>query len=55
MLTRNGWRRNSLKPGDLVTVNASKAKDGTNVASAQTVTLPDGHKLGFLSAGDDTK
>ena len=52
MLVRNGWSRTSLKSGDQVTVNAARAKDSTNTGSATTITFPDGHKLGFLSAGD---
>ena len=50
MLIRNGWKRTSLKPGDAVTVNAARAKDATNTGSATSITFPDGHKLGFLSA-----
>ena len=29
VLRRNGWARNTLKPGDEVTVTANPAKDGT--------------------------
>ena len=36
---RAGWTRNSMKVGDLVTVEASRAKDGSNNANAKTVTL----------------
>jgi uncharacterized protein DUF6152 len=53
MLIRNGWKRNSLKAGDQVTVNATPAKDATNTGSAQIVKLPDGRTLGFLSAPDE--
>src|SRR5882757_1141463 len=45
MLVRNGWRRTSLKEGDQVVVVASQAKDATNTASVQTVTLSDGRVL----------
>jgi hypothetical protein len=38
-LMRSGWSRNSLKPGDSVTVEASRAKDGSNIGNARTVTL----------------
>jgi hypothetical protein len=38
-LMRSGWSRNSLKPGEMVTVEASRAKDGSNIANARTVTL----------------
>jgi hypothetical protein len=50
-LLRRGWRRMELKPGDQVTVEGYRAKDGRNVANAGTVTTPDGRKLfgGFRS------
>ena len=38
-LMRAGWTRNSMKVGDLVTVEASQAKDGSHNANAKTVTL----------------
>jgi len=45
VLTRQGWTRNSLKIGDLVTVEGSMAKDGSNMANARRVTLADGRKV----------
>jgi len=44
-LMRQGWTRNSLKEGDVVTVQGSKAKDGTNLANARMVTLANGKKV----------
>jgi hypothetical protein len=38
-LMRAGWTRNSMKIGDVVTVEASRAKDGANIASVKTVTV----------------
>ena len=38
-LMRSGWSRNSLKIGETVTVEASRAKDGSNIGNARTVTL----------------
>jgi uncharacterized protein DUF6152 len=38
-LMRSGWSRNSLKIGEAVTVEASRAKDGSNIGNARTVTL----------------
>ena len=52
VLIRNGWKRNSLKAGDEVTVRGARAKDGSNWANASTIIFPDGHKLSFLSADD---
>jgi Family of unknown function (DUF6152) len=39
LLMRNGWTRSSMKIGDVVTVEAFHAKDGSNHANAKTVTL----------------
>jgi hypothetical protein len=41
-LFRNGWRKDSLKVGDTVTVEGFKSKDGLPRANANRVTLPDG-------------
>ena len=49
MMQRNGWTRHSLKEGDQVTVVASRSKDNTSTASADTITLSDGHKLTFMA------
>lgn len=38
-LLRAGWTRNSMKVGDVVTVEGSAARDGSTIANAQTVTL----------------
>ena len=38
-LMRTGWNRNSMKPGDVIRVEGSRAKDGGNVANARSVTL----------------
>jgi len=45
-LFRNGWRKDSLKIGDVVTVSGWKAKnaDSPNVGQA-TITTADGHKI----------
>ena len=39
ILLRAGWTRNSMKPGDVVTVDGSRAKDGSNNANVKAVTL----------------
>ena len=51
-LMRLGWTRNSLKPGDGVTVEGSLAKDGSKLANARKVTLADGRKVFAGSAAD---
>jgi hypothetical protein len=38
-LLRAGWKRDSMKVGDVVTVDARRARDGSNNANAQTVVL----------------
>ena len=45
-LMRAGWSRNSMKVGEVVTVEGSRAKDGSNNANARTVILAStGQKL----------
>lgn len=51
-LTRNGWTRNSLKPGDQITIEGFRAKDGTNTCDSRSVKLPDGRKV-FSGTADD--
>ena len=55
ILIRNGWRRDSVKEGDTVTVTGSQARDGSNLGIAQTIVFPDGRKLNFLSAYEEGK
>jgi hypothetical protein len=50
-LMRLGWTKNSLKPGDQITVDAFRAKDGSNTANAARITLADGSKVFAGSAG----
>lgn len=45
VLSRNGWTRHTLKEGDVVTVQGSRAKDGSYLANARSVTLADGKKV----------
>ena len=46
VLTRNGWTRNSLKPGDRVSVTFSPLRDGSHGGGLNSVTLVDtGQKL----------
>jgi hypothetical protein len=45
LLMRNGWTRESLKAGDAVIVNGSRAKDGSNIANARTVRRADGKRI----------
>ena|ERR1700752_2207650 len=55
VIYRQGWRKDTLKPGDAVTVKGFRAKDGTHLAACATVTLPDGREIsagsGAVAAG----
>ena len=42
ILLRAGWTKNSLKPGETVTVDMSPAKDGSHVSIIARVTKADG-------------
>jgi len=52
MLVRQGWKKDSLKPGDEVSVEGFRAKDGSNTANSRSVTLTDGRKV-FAGSADD--
>ena len=49
VLTRRGWSRHSLQVGDVVTVDASLAKDGSRMANAMSVILADGSRVFSVS------
>ena len=44
MLTRVGWKKEMLKPGDEVTVNGAPAKNGSKIMRLVSLTLPNGQK-----------
>jgi Family of unknown function (DUF6152) len=52
-LLREGWRKDILKPGDVITIDAYRAKDGTNTGNGRSFTLADGRKL-FSPGGPDS-
>jgi hypothetical protein len=47
-LSRNGWTRHTLKPGDKIGMEVHLLKDGRKGGFCATVTLPDGKKLANL-------
>lgn len=50
-LRGRGWDKNTLKIGDVVTVDGTRAKDGGNHANARNVTLAStGQQLGAASS-----
>jgi hypothetical protein len=44
-LMRQGWRRDSLHEGHVVTINGFLSKDQEHVANARSVHLPDGRQV----------
>jgi Family of unknown function (DUF6152) len=51
-LARRGWKKDSLKTGDQVTIQAFRAKDASNTVNARSIVLADGKKI-FAGAADD--
>jgi hypothetical protein len=53
-LYRNGWRKDSLQAGNVVTVDGWLAKDGSKLANMRAVILADGRQvLGGSSGGNN--
>src|ERR1700686_4832791 len=51
VIYRQGWRKDTLKPGAVVTVKGFRAKDGTHLAACSTVKPPDGREVSAGSGG----
>ena len=51
-LYRQGWRRDSIKPGEEVVIEGFAAKDESHTMSARTVQTADGRRLFAGSATD---
>jgi hypothetical protein len=51
VIYRQGWRKDTLKAGDVVTVKGFRAKDGSHLAACSTVKLPDGREVSAGSGG----
>jgi Family of unknown function (DUF6152) len=52
ILYRQGWRRDSLKEGDDVTIDGFSSKDGSATMTARSVTLSNGRKM-FVGSNTD--
>ena len=52
-LMRQGWRRDSLKPGDTVSVSGWRARLDPHVANAREVTDASGKQLFAASSAED--
>jgi hypothetical protein len=51
VIQRNGWKRNTMKVGDMVIVTGTKAKNGKPLANARSVVMAStGQKLGAGSS-----
>lgn len=55
MLVRNGWDKETVKPGDKVTVAINPLRDGRNGGSLVTLVLADGRTMSVGAAGAPTK
>jgi hypothetical protein len=51
-LTKAGWTKTRLKVGQMVMLTGWQAKNGTNFANAEEMTMPDGQKLSAASSND---
>ena len=52
-LANQGWTQSMLKVGDTVTVHAYRALNNSMMASARSVTLPDGRTLSISDSQED--
>ena len=50
-LMRSGWSRNSMKVGDVITVEGSRAKDGSNNGNARVIALASTGQRLFAGSG----
>ena len=56
LLRRNGWTKESLKPGDEISCTGARAKDaGVYAMKCFTVEFPDGRKLQATPLGVGSK
>jgi hypothetical protein len=56
LLTRRGWSRSTVKPGDQVTVIGALAKNGEKGMQVKKLVFPDGHELpGTVLPPDSSK
>src|SRR5438128_5489473 len=53
VLKRNGWSSKLLQIGDTITVEGSRAKDGSMMANARVVTLSSGQRVFSGLQGED--
>ena len=51
-LMRRGWTRNSMKIGDVVSVEGSRAKDGSALMNARSIVLSDSGRRLFAGSSE---
>ena len=54
-LTKAGWTQDKLKVGEMISFQGWQAKNGTNFANAEEVTMGNGEKLTAASSYDQQK
>jgi uncharacterized protein DUF6152 len=45
ILYRQGWRKDTVKPGDVLTAKGFRARDGAHLVACNTITFQDGRQL----------
>ena len=53
-LMRLGWTRNTMKPDDVVTVEGTLARDGSNLANARSIIMKSTGKRLFAGSSEGT-
>lgn len=53
VLKRQGWSRHSLREGDEITIEGSKARSGANMANTSSIILSDGKQVFGRTAADN--
>ena len=48
LLSRLGWTKSSIRPGDRIRVTGARARDGAPAMRCRTIDLPDGTSLSCL-------
>ena len=51
MLVREGWNKNNVKPGDIITATGHPAKNGANAMRIEKLVLSNGQELTFTGPG----
>jgi hypothetical protein len=54
-LLRLGWKRDSIKPDDVITVEGSLARDGSNLANAKSITMTESGRRMLAGSSQDAQ